>query len=43
MFLAEIDRLLKAHDAHWRRAIFFVFVLAAIHSSAQRTGGWTRA
>jgi ATP-binding cassette subfamily B protein len=34
MFLAEIDRLLKAHDAHWRRAIAFVFVLAATHSAA---------
>ena len=34
MFLVEIDRLLKAHDARWRRAIFFVFVLSAIHSGA---------
>lgn len=34
MFLAEIDRLLKAHDPHWRRAIFVVFVLAATHSGA---------
>lgn len=34
MFLAEIDRLLKAHDPHWRRAIAFVFVLAATHSAA---------
>ncbi len=34
MFLAEIDRLLKAHDARWRRAIAFVFVLAATHSAA---------
>jgi subfamily B ATP-binding cassette protein MsbA len=34
MFLAEIDRLLKAHDPHWRRAIFFVFVLSATHSAA---------
>jgi ABC-type multidrug transport system fused ATPase/permease subunit len=34
MFLAEIDRLLKAHDPHWRRAIFVVFLLAATHSAA---------
>ncbi len=34
MFLGEIDRLLKAHDSHWRRAIAFVFVLAATHSAA---------
>lgn len=34
MFLAEIDRLLKAHDPHWRRAIFIVFLLAATHSAA---------
>src|SRR5688500_14875437 len=34
MFLAEIDRLLKAHAPHWRRAIFFVFVLSATHSAA---------
>ena len=34
MFLADIDRLLKAHDPHWRRAIFVVFLLAATHSAA---------
>lgn len=34
MFLAEIDRLLKAHDPGWRRAILVVFVLAATHSGA---------
>jgi ABC-type multidrug transport system fused ATPase/permease subunit len=34
MFLAEIDRLLKAHDARWRRAIACVFALAATHSAA---------
>jgi ABC-type multidrug transport system fused ATPase/permease subunit len=34
MFLAEIDRLLKAHDPRWRRAIFCVFLLAATHSAA---------
>lgn len=34
MFLAEIDRLLRDHDPHWRRAIAFVFALAATHSAA---------
>ena len=34
MFLSEIDRLLKAHDPRWRRAIALVLALAALHSTA---------